>query len=172
MNARISILGLFLTLFGCKPAEPLPTVSEVDIDRYSGLWYEIARLPNSFQKNCTCTTAEYAVEEGYVRVYNRCWNTEKNKEINVKGKAFPVKSTNNASLNVQFFWPFKGDYNIIALDDQYQVAMVGSKSRKYLWILSRNPQLSKEKMTELLGKAKSLGFPTETLLQTEHPCPK
>lgn len=168
---RVIIAGL-LTLFGCSSSEPLPTVDAVDIDRYAGLWYEIARLPNSFQKNCTCTTAQYEVKKGYVSVLNACWNTEKGKMINAKGKAFPVKGTNNASLQVQFFWPFKGDYNIISLEKDYQYAMVGSKNRKYLWILSRNPEMSRKTYKSLLDTAGELGYNTTDMLVTKHPCPK
>jgi len=159
-------------LFGCGSSEPLVTVDKVDVKRYAGLWYEMARLPNTFQKNCTCTTAQYEVKEGYISVLNECWNTTKNKKVNAKGKAFPVEGSNNASLKVQFFWPFKGDYNVIALDEGYQYAMVGAKDRKYLWILSRNPQLSESIVSELKAKAESLGYDTSKLLFTEHPCPK
>ena len=164
--------GFLLGIFGCGTDAPLKTVESVSLDKYAGLWYEIARLPNSFQSNCTCTTAEYTVEEGYVSVFNRCWDTEKGKFNEITGKAFPEEGTDNATLNVQFFWPFKGDYNIKALDDDYQYALVGSKSRKYLWLLSRNPIMNPETQKSLIARAEELGYPVSNLLITEHPCPK
>ena len=165
-------VSFILGLFSCGSNEPLPTVDSVSLEEYSGLWYEIARLPNSFQSNCTCTTAEYTIRDGYVEVFNRCWDSQKEEFNEIKGKAFPVEGSENASLKVQFFWPFKGDYNIIALDDDYQYALVGPKSRKYLWVLSRNPVLAQNIFDQIVAQAKTLGYPVDQLLFTEHPCPK
>jgi apolipoprotein D and lipocalin family protein len=137
----ILLLGIIM---GCSNNYPfLKVVDYVDIDRYLGLWYEIASYPNSFQKNCFCTTAEYTKsDKDYIRVHNVCRKESVDGEINdIYGKAFIVPNSNNAKLKVQFFWPFKGDYWIIDLAEDYSYAVVGTPSRKYLWVLYRHSQM-------------------------------
>ena len=126
-------------LLSCNIQE-LETVQSVDLEKYSGIWYDIAHLPVSFMKDCSCTTAEYMlVPKGYVKVINRCYNESSGKWKSITGKAFVIPNSGNSKLKVQFFWPFKGDYWIIELDKDYNFAVVGNQSRKYLWILSRTP---------------------------------
>ncbi|MFH1197084.1 MAG: lipocalin family protein [bacterium] len=143
---------------------PLDVVDHVDIQKYLGKWYEIARLPNSFQKDCDCTTAEYGIiDSTTLSVLNKCI---KNGELDdANGKAFVVEGTNNAKLRVQFFWPFRGDYWIIELDQEnYQYAVVGTPSREYLWILARTPQMEEQLYNSLVEKAKAKGFDVTKLL--------
>jgi apolipoprotein D and lipocalin family protein len=136
---------IILTLFtmSCSTQKnPLKTVPEVNLEKYAGKWYEIARLPNRFEKDCECVTATYGLtDKKYITVKNQCRQKEKGEWKSIRGKAFVVSGTGNARLKVMFFWPFKGDYRIIALDDDYQYAMVGSRNRKYLWILSGSADL-------------------------------
>jgi apolipoprotein D and lipocalin family protein len=149
-----------LLLISCRQHRPLPVVDKVDLDKYAGKWYSIASLPTSFEKGCACTSAEYGLsEKGHVTVKNSCFREGKNSVTS--GKAFVKKNSNNAKLSVQFFWPFKGDYWIIALGDQYQYAMVGHPNRKYLWILNRERTMPEETLKGLLEKAASLGFDTD-----------
>ncbi|MCB2206026.1 lipocalin family protein [bacterium] len=142
---RIPVL-LTLTMIaiaGCGGSyPPLETVERVDLERYAGKWYEIARLPNSFQEDCWNSTAEYTlIDDETVRVINRCEEDSVGGEIDdVEGKAWVVEGSNNAKLKVSFFWPFKGDYWILMLDDAYQWVAVGTPSREYLWIMARDPQ--------------------------------
>lgn len=161
-------LGLFLA--GCSSDEALPTVKKVSLEKYAGTWYEIASFPTRFQEGCSCTTASYEQKDGYVAVYNKCYKAEEEEWEEATGKAFPVEGTNNSKLKVQFFWPFKGDYFIIALDEDYQYAMVGAPSREYLWILSRSPEMETSVQQSLMQKAESLGFDTEQLQFTKHDC--
>jgi len=150
---------------------PVKTVSGVDLGQYAGVWYEIAHLPARFQKNCDCTTAEYSLTSNdYIKVKNRCRKSDTGKWTSVSGKAFVVPNSGNARLKVQFFWPFKGDYRIIALDDDYNYAMVGTNNRKYLWVLSRTPQLDESVYNRLVGKAAGLGFPVDELIVTRQDC--
>ena len=102
-------------------AQTLKTVQNVDLNKYSGKWYEIASYPQRFQKGCHCTTAEYTLsEKGYVIVINRCKKDSINgKQPFIQGKAFVVKNSGNAKLKVQFFWPFRGKYWIIDLSNDY-----------------------------------------------------
>jgi len=173
-NIIKATLPVILTLLGCSSANypPLDVVDKVDIQRYLGKWYEIARLPFSQQEGCSCTTAEYElIDETTIRVINKCM---KDGELDdAKGKAFVVNGSNNAKLRVQFFWPFSGDYWIIELDkENYNYAVVGTPSRKYLWILSRTPKMDESIYNSLLEKISAKGFDINKLIKTEQDCPQ
>lgn len=147
------------------------TVRDVDIGRYMGKWYEIASLPNRFQKGCRCTTAEYRLSGNMVEVINACrkGSTLVPPDIAL-GKAFPVKGSGNAKFKVQFVWPIRADYWIIALDDNYEYAMVGNPKRKYLWILSRTPVMDKEIYQSLVDLARVKGYDANRLRRTDQSC--
>jgi apolipoprotein D and lipocalin family protein len=134
---------------------PPKTVNYVDLQKYSGLWYEIAKIPNSFQDHCAYgTTAEYKIEpDGDILVINKCYDEEGNLD-KADGVADVVDKTTNAKLEVSFvsflgIRPFWGDYWIIGLGEKYEYAIVGHPERKYGWILSRTPALTDEKMKEI-----------------------
>jgi len=169
MNAKTSLLpalmiALIVSLIGCMDDNnypPLSQVAKVDINRYLGLWYEIARIDHSFQKGCVASTADYSLmPDGNIKVVNRCRkNSPEGEIISVEGKAWAKESDTNAWLKVQFFWPFRGDYIIIDLDEKdYQYAVVGHPSRDYLWILSRMPQMDDRIYRELLNKISKQGY--------------
>jgi apolipoprotein D and lipocalin family protein len=166
-----AIIPGLLIILGCSSTySPLPTVEAVDVNRYLGKWYEIARLPNSFQKDCDCTTAEYSLIDSItIRVINKC--VKNGKLDDASGKAFVVEGSNNSKLRVQFFWPFRGDYWIIDLDkENYLYSVVGTPSRKYLWILSRTPKMEESLFNTLLNKAKAKGFDITRLAFTKQEC--
>ncbi len=150
-------------------AQPLRTVPQVDIDRYTGTWYEIASFPQRFQKGCHCTTATYTrSDKGYIIVENRCNRDSVNgKASSITGKAFVEEGSGNAKLKVQFFWPFKGKYWIIDLADDYSYAVVGHPNRKYLWILSRTPHMADNVYEGIVGRLKQSGFDTGKLQPTQ-----
>ena len=170
MNIKYLIIMLSVFLFGCiVQHEPLLTVKEVDLNRYAGVWYEIASFPQKFQKGCRCTTAEYTVtDKNYVKVVNKC--QKPGKFASIEGKAFIVDNSGNAKLKVQFFWPFKADYWIIGLDKDYQWAAVGNESRKYLWILSRMPVMDEKTYNSILAEISIKGFDVSKLRKTVHDC--
>lgn len=158
-----------LLLAACSSSsESLETVKEVDLEKYSGTWYEIASFPQRFQEGCHCTTATYSrSEEGYVVVENRCKKDSINgEESYIKGKAFIQENSGNAKLQVQFFWPFKGDYWIIELADDYSYAVVGHPNREYLWILSRAPQMEDSVYNELVRRIADKKFDVSLLNKT------
>lgn len=158
-----------ISLLSCKSPQPISTVDQVDLEKYSGTWYEIATIPASFQKGCTCVSATYTPKEDYIEVYNKCLKNGKMKDI--KGKAFAVEGSNNSRLKVQFFWPFKGDYYILDLDKNYQWAMIGEPSRKYFWILSRDKQMKGGLYSDLIRKAKEeFGYDTSQVVMTDQSC--
>lgn len=135
-------------------SQPVP-VPMVDIQKYAGLWYEIAKIPNSFQDHCAYgTTAEYKIEpDGDIIVINKCYDKDGDLDI-AEGVANIVDKTTNAKLEVSFvsflgIRPFWGDYWIIGLGENYEYAIVGHPERKYGWILSRTPSINNEKMEEI-----------------------
>lgn len=138
---------------------PLQTVQQVDLKRYLGQWYEIARYPNRFQKSCLESSANYALrDDGDIEVLNRCKDSGDGKQRQSKGHAWVVDSTSNAKLKVSFFWPFRGDYWIIELGREYEYAVIGTPNRKYFWILSRTRAMDDTLYAAILQRAKQQGF--------------
>ena len=136
----------------------------MDIDRYSGLWYEVARVPNRFQDHCVRNvTAVYVPrDDGQINVINRCVK-EDGSEDKSEGLARIEDTTSNAYLKVSFFsvlgWrPVWGDYMVVGLGDEYEYALVGVPDRNYGWILSRDPQLSESEAEELLSQMLEKGY--------------
>jgi len=145
---------------------PVASVAGVDLARYAGKWYEIASFPMFFQRNCVGdTTADYALTpEGEVSVTNRCRTADGFDEA--RGKAWAAADGNNARLKVSFFWPFRSDYWVLGLDADYRWAVVGNPNRKYLWVLSRTPQLEKPLLEAALKAAAMQGFDLRQLNYT------
>ncbi len=160
-------LFVFMTAAGNHP-QKLETVPEVDLKKYAGKWYEIASFPQSFQKGCHCTTAEYTLsDKGYVIVENRCNRDSVNgKQSYIKGKAFVEKGSGNAKLKVQFFWPFKAKYWIIDLAADYSYAVVSHPGKKYLWILSRTPKMDDAVYQQIIARLQAKGFDLAKLQKT------
>lgn len=150
----------------CK-TQDLPVIDQLDLNRYQGLWYEIARLPNSFEKKLDRVTATYSLRaDGKVQVINKGYlikNPSRYKQV--KGVAWVPDAKQPAKLKVRFFWPFSGKYWVIELDKEYRYALVGDPSRKYLWILSRTKHLAPDIYDHLLETAKSHGFNTSTIIK-------
>lgn len=143
------LISSVLTSFGFDNVDerPVTPVGRVDLERYAGLWYEIAKIPNRFQKQCARgTTAEYTLrEDGRIDVVNRCIK-DNGEWDEAKGVAKIEGTDSNAKLKVSFVsfigWrPFWGDYWIIGLDEDYRWAVVGTPNRNYGWVLSRKPAI-------------------------------
>ncbi len=173
---KISTL-LVTLLFGILPSlalaqapaltlAPVTSVPAVDLTRYSGKWFEIAAFPMFFQRNCIAdTTAEYApAPDGAISVHNRC-RTDSGFD-DATGKATVVEGSGNSRLKVSFFWPFKADYWVLGLDPEYRWAVVGNPNRKYLWLLSRTPQLPPALLDPALASATAQGFDLSQLRYT------
>ena len=145
----------------------LEVVPYVELKKYLGKWYEIAHLPARFQEGCTDTTATYTLsEDGSISVLNECIRSGKVKQAT--GKAKVVDKNTGAKLKVTFFWPFYGDYWIINLGKDHDYAVVGTPNRKYLWILSRTPQMDDKLFSQLIESVKSKGFDVNNLIKTSH----
>ena len=150
-----------------KEYDTLEVVPHVDLKKYLGKWYEIARLPARFEEGCSDITATYSLsDDGTISVLNECKRNGKVKRA--KGKAKVVDKNTGAKLKVTFFWPFYGDYWIINLGDDYDYAVVGTPNRKYLWILSRTPQMDDKLFSRLIELVKSKGFDVGSLIKTSH----
>ena len=150
---------------------PLEVVDYVDITRYAGRWYEIARYPNSFEQGCVGVTADYTLQDnGRVEVVNTCIESSLDGPTRtIRGSARVVDDTTNAKLKVSFFGPFEGDYWIIDLDEDYQYAVVGDPSRKFLWILSRTPQLDEAVYESIREWLPTVEYDPEQLILVEQP---
>jgi apolipoprotein D and lipocalin family protein len=145
-------------------------VSGFNVDRYLGMWYEIARLDHSFERGLEKITAHYSLrEDGGLRVVNRGYSEAREQWREAEGKAYFIDSPHTGRLKVSFFGPFYGSYNIIELDRAgYQYALVCGPDTSYLWILARQPDLDMTIVEKLVARAGSLGFNTGQLIYVRH----
>jgi len=161
------LYGMVLALLaGCSGVpDGLTPVTGFELQRYLGRWYEIARLDHRFERGLTHITAEYQLRpDGRVDVTNRGFDTAKNAWRDAKGVARFQGASDVASLEVSFFGPFYGAYNVIVLDPQYRYAMIAGPNRSYFWILAREPQLDRATLDDLIARAKAWGFATDALI--------
>lgn len=181
LRAHLALAVLLcLTLGACAGVDSqgaLSTVSSVDLSRYAGTWYEIARLPMWFQRHCVDSKAIYSNRpDGAVGVYNECV-TKSGVVEHAEGVATVVDTKTNARLSVVFDNWFErlfgssreGNYWILDLDPEYRTAVVGTPDRRYLWILSRTPQLEEAIYRRLVERARQLGYPVSDLLKARRP---
>lgn len=170
--AGFSLAGVLIILIlqSCAsiPKGAVP-VSPFDKAQYLGKWYEIARLDFRFERNLNNTTAEYSENpNGSIKVDNQGYNYVKGEWTQAIGKAKFRGDENVAALEVSFFGPFYAAYNVIALDADYQYALVAGKNLDYLWILSRRPSIPEDIREQYLKIAADLGYATAELIWVEH----
>ena len=148
------------------------TAGEVNLKRYQGKWYELARMPMYFQRNCAQSEAHYSLRpDGNIDVLNRCLTSDWQWE-EAKGKAYPQVPGKTDKLWVEFDTWFsrlipgvaKGEYWVLYVSDDYKTAIVGDPSRKYMWLLSRTPTVNGVVREELLSKARQQGYDTTRLI--------
>lgn len=168
MLKRLILVLMILFFAGCIKKDPyLPTVKKVDIQKYKGTWYEIARFEHFFEKGCKNVTATYELKEnGDIKVINSCQMIEDDSKKEATGIARVVDKTTNSKLEVSFFRPFWGDYWIIDIYGDYETALVGTPSREYLWILSRSKTIDKNLKEKIVKKLPSLGFDPKKFVWT------
>lgn len=179
MIERIAIVALaVLVTHGCAwsrdKVAPPTTVQYVNLERYVGLWYEIAKIPNRFQKQCVSgTTARYSIRsDGNIEVINSC-TTEDGTIDEATGLAKVENTVSNAQLRVNFFRLlglrlFWGDYWIIGLGNDYEYAIVGTPDRKYGWILSRSPELAPAVLEGIFDELRNQGYDPSDFERTAH----
>ncbi|QGY42660.1 lipocalin [Maribellus comscasis] len=164
----ISVLVVLLFISSCQSQNSgtmdYSTVKELDIERYLGTWYEIARYDHRFERDLVGVTATYSKrDDGKIKVVNRGYKNSLDGELDeAVGKA---KLTDEpGKLKVSFFWIFYADYYVLELDKNYQWALIGSSNDKYLWILSRTPQLDEQVLINILKKAEQRGYSASELI--------
>ena len=175
---RTILLLVFLGLAGCalppvnrNSSIPLGDVTEIEPARYVGTWYEIARLPNSFEEDCEGVTAQYAQRpDGKISVLNTCRaGTPSGKARDANGVARIVDPTSNAKLKVGFFGPFEGDYWVLDRAEDYSWSIVGEPSGRFLWVLSRAPVIDADLKADLMSRLLHRGYDTTKLHWTRQP---
>lgn len=162
---RLFLLPFFLLTACSGIPDGLQAVTNFQLERYLGTWYEIARMDHRFERDLEQVTANYSLrEDGGVRVLNKGYNIKKGQWSEAEGKAYFIDNADIGRLKVSFFGPFYAAYNIIELDSNYQYVMISGNTRKYFWILSRTPTMDSKTLDQLLEKAKAYGFTTEQLI--------
>ena len=173
----ILLIPFVLLVTSCKteamtqPDQTINSEFNFELEKYLGTWYEIARFDHSFERGLEGTTANYSLRsDGKIRVLNQGYKGSlKGKLKTAEGKAKLASPETPRNLKVSFFWNFYAPYNILELDSNYQYVLIGSNSDKYLWILSRTPQLDKAILDQLLEKAKARGYDISKLIMVQQP---
>lgn len=173
-----ALAGASMLLGGCAALGPKHPVGNtavpepakpVELSRYLGRWYEIARYDQSFQKDCEGVTADYALRaDGKIDVLNSC-RKDNGRASSARGKAKIVDAATNAKLKVSFFGPFYGDYWVLDRADDYSWAIVGEPSGRYLWLLARDAAPAPDKVEALIARTRALGYDTAMLRRTRQP---
>ena len=167
---QLIILTIMTPFIGaCSDKINKTTVTSLDIERYMGRWYEIARFDHKFERGKVGVTAHYTLnDDGTILVLNSGYNGSLDGELETAiGKAKQPNSKYPGELKVSFFWLFYAQCNILELDDDYNYALIGSSSDKYLWILSRTPEMPQDTLNMLLHRAEARGYDTSKLIYVE-----
>lgn len=170
MNYSLILIVAMAILATGLVAAPVTTVKQIDVNRYLGRWYQVAYNPTGFQPNVgKLVTADYSLmKNGKISVVNSIYDDEAGLKMikRAKGKAYPVNKT-NSKLKVTFFWPFKGDYWVVRMDEKnYTYTVVSDPSRKYLWILARKLPFSKATYKEITDWLTANGWDLSRLVVT------
>ena len=173
----IVVIGLSLSgcaIIGSPVLDNIQTVAHVDLERYTGVWYEIASLPTTFARNLVCVTATYTLmDDGKVQVLNQGYKGSPDGNLSsITGTAWVPNPNEPGQLKVSFFPIISSQYNIIALDEEnYSYAMVTGKNYNFLWILSRTPQMDTTTYDMLIQQAEDWGYDVANIEVTPQICP-
>ncbi|MEZ5959388.1 MAG: lipocalin family protein [Hyphomonadaceae bacterium] len=171
---RMLILGVVLAVAACSPnpvyrqsQEPLP-VAYIDQERYLGLWHEQARLPNSFEEGCQRATAEYELrDDGLISVVNTCFEANGEQRV-ARGRARSAGEAGEGKLEVSFFGPFWANYWVLDRGENYEWSIVGEPEGRYLWVLTRERELTPERRVAFEQRITELGYrPAELVWATQ-----
>lgn len=170
MKKFVVLLALWI-LTGCA-GKPMPVIQDFDLDNYLGTWYEIARIDNRFERGLTEVTAQYRRQGDAVQVINRGFSAQSGEWQQAIGKARFVGSANEGRLEVSFFGPFYGDYQILAAsksdDGRYRTALVAGNDLDYLWLLSRERSMAEDELNLFKDKIRALGIEPDELVWLTH----
>lgn len=159
-----------MALFSCSTIpKGLKAVKPFDTKKYLGTWYEIARFDYRFERNMNNVTATYSLrKDGLIKVDNKGFDYVRQKWKQSVGKAKPAGDPQTGMLKVSFFGPFYAGYNVIAIDPDYQYALIAGASLDYLWILSRTPDMPEKIRTDYIAMAEKAGYNTSGLIWVKH----
>lgn len=165
-----SFFALFMSSACASTPVDVKPVSNFEGERYLGTWYEIARLDHSFERGLDNVTATYSNrDDGGIRVENRGCKAAKSKWSDATGRAYFTKGETTGQLKVSFFGPFFGKYIVFDLDqEEYAHAYISGGTTKYLWLLSRTPEITPERRVDFIAKSKKLGYDTDALIWVDH----
>ena len=157
-------------LFGCSTLQPMPTVAQVDLERFMGDWYVIAHIPTFIEKTAHNAVESYRLnDDGTIAVtftINKDALDGPQKVYTAKG--FVRDQQTNALWGVQFIWPFKADYRIIYLTDDYAQTVIGRAKRDYLWIMARQPTIPEEDYRQMIDFVKAQGYDITQIRKVPH----
>lgn len=166
-----ALVAIAVVMSGCTgiPQNVQP-VSDFELHRYLGKWYEIARLDHSFERGLSKVTAQYTMrDDGGVRVLNKGYSAENDSWNEAEGKAYFVGTARTGHLKVSFFGPFYASYVVAELDQKnYQYAVITGPDTDYLWLLSRTTDIHEDTRTKFIKFATDKGFATDDLIWVEH----
>lgn len=166
LNFLFSFLAMSLMLVSCKSSDKSfdnTPVADFKLQQYMGDWYEIARFDHSFEDGISNAKATYTMDDGFVRIKNSGWKKE-HFRVSLGRAKQPEPTANPGLLRVSFFRPFYSDYRVLMIGPKYDYALVGSNSKKYLWLLSRTPILNRDNTQTLLHEAQKRGYSIDDLL--------
>lgn len=172
MRIKYSIIITIFILSGCITTGGKP--EKIDFSLYQGTWYEIARLPNSFEEGLKCITATYSYnDEGIILLTNKGISRSNPDDIKtLTGRAWIPDPEHPENLKVQFIWPVTTDYWVVHVDSNKGYAIIGSPSRKRLWFLSRKESIDEADFPALKRIAEKNQFKTDSIVMVEHNCGK
>jgi apolipoprotein D and lipocalin family protein len=166
MRAVCIVLFVVLTSFTNPINKP---VASVDLRRFGGTWYSLYSLPTMFDSGSRETTTHYNLgSDGYYNVVTTYKKGDDQEIHSVKSKLFPVDGSNNSEMKAQFIWPIKVDYWVIELGDDYSYAVVGHPDHKFLFIMSRKPEMDKKLYDQIIVRCKAMGYPVDKLVCQQH----
>lgn len=164
-----TVLLILLTVAAAAPSDSQP-MPKVDLTRYMGRWYEVARYPHRFEKDCHGVTADYSLRpDGRVSVLNTCRKGSLAGPVKTARAVGWAVEPGNSRFRVRFFWPFSAPYWVVDLDPDYGWALVGHPERRFFWILSRTPRLAPDVEARLLARMRELGYDPARLERGEQP---
>ncbi len=161
--AALLLLSSFATPLTNKP------IDKVDLHKFAGKWYSLYSIPTLFDKDSRQTTAIYTLNsDGYYNVLTVGKKGDDNQEKTYKSKLFPVEGTGNGQLKAQFLWPFKVDYWVIDLAEDYSWVVVGHPDRKFLFIMARKPEIDAKLYADIVARCKEKGYDVAKLTCQHH----
>ena len=162
-------LGLISFLSVFTGSMPNHSVDRVDLKRFGGTWYSLSSIPTMFDKGSRETTTHYSLnKDGYYDVTTTC-KKEDNSVRSVTSKIFPEAGNRAGEMKAQFIWPIKVDYWVVDLAPDYSWAVVGHPDYRWLFIMSRKPQMDKKQYDEIVAHCKAMGYPTDKLVLQQFP---